>query len=159
LERAVVEQVAALPSFAPSAGFPDRVMARVEMPDPFALRAFAAARRRLLGGRPLAAAAVVAIAVLGVVGSVIWTLAHQETLAAIGRWSLDQGYQALWVGVRAVASNLIEQPWYAGLRRLFASPSRIAIGSAAVSLLYVTGLLALRRLLAAPAQRVANAVA
>jgi hypothetical protein len=159
LERSVVDQLAALPELAPSPGFPDRVMARVRVPDPFALRSLAAARRRLFGGRSLGIAATVAVTLLGSLASIVWTLTHQALLLSAAHWLLAEGYAVLWVGIRGVASNLIEQPWYHDARRLLDSPARLAIGSAAASLLYVTGVLTLRRLLAVPAQRVAHAAA
>ncbi|MGH7703487.1 MAG: hypothetical protein ACREMO_10360, partial [Gemmatimonadales bacterium] len=55
-----------------------------------------------------------------------------------------------WVALRGGVSNLIEQPWYPDLRHLFGSPARLALLSAAASILYLSGVLALRRLLAIP---------
>ena len=46
-------------------------------------------------------------------GSIVWTLGHQETLAALGGWLSAQAGQAAWLGVRGLASNFIEQPWFA----------------------------------------------
>jgi hypothetical protein len=159
LERGVAEQLAELPGFQPSAEFPEHVMAAVHLPDPFALRAMAGWRARLLGGRSLAAAATILVTVLGIAGSAAWTLANRDVLLGLGRWATAQAYQGGWLALRTVASTVIGQPWYADAQWLFASPSRLALGSAALSLLYVTGVLALRRLLAVPAQRVADAIA
>ena len=90
-------------------------------------------------------------------GSIVWTLGHQETLTALGGWLTAQAGQAAWLGVRGVASNFIEQPWFAGLRSLAASPGRLGLASALAALAYVAGVLALRRLLALPTQQVAHA--
>ena len=67
-----------------------------------------------------------AVSVLLVVGSmagsIVWTLGHQETLAALGGWLAGQAGQLAWLGVRGVASNFIEQPWFEGLKALAAHP-------------------------------------
>ena len=90
-------------------------------------------------------------------GSIVWTLGHQETLAALGTWLAGQAGQAAWIGLRAVASNFIEQPWFAGLRDLAGSPGRLGLASALALIAYLGGVLALRRLLALPTQQVAHA--
>src|SRR3712207_3571410 len=95
-ERELAELVGALPLLAPREGFEDRVMQSVRVPDPFAVRSFAAARRRLFATRrSIAVAATLALLLLGsMAGSVVWTLGNQETLAAIGSWVLAQGSEA-----------------------------------------------------------------
>jgi hypothetical protein len=55
-----------------------------------------------------------------------------------------------------LASNLLEQPWYGGLKSLADNPGRLALFSALGSFAYLIGLIALRRLLAAPTQQVAH---
>jgi hypothetical protein len=157
-DRELAEQIAALPVMSPSEGFSDRVMAAVMIPDPFAIRSLSATRRRLLASRrSVAVAAGLVLALVGsMVGSVIWSLTNQETLVAIGSWLFAQGGEALWLGVQGLASNLIEQPWYTGLRSLVENPTRLAMVSALGSLAYLSGLLVLRRLLAAPTQQVAH---
>jgi hypothetical protein len=158
-EREIAEQIAGLPLMSPTEGFAERVMAAITIPDPFAIRSLQAARRRLFAApRSLAAAAALAVFLLGsMAGSVIWSLANQETLAAIGSWLFAQGGQAVWLGVQGLASNLIEQPWYTGFKSLAENPARLAMISALGSLAYLGGLFALRRLLAVPTQRVAHA--
>jgi hypothetical protein len=158
-EREIVEQVAALPLMSPSEGFADRVMQSVSVPDPFAIRSISTARRRLFASpRSVAVAASLVLVLLGsMAGSIVWSLQNQETLAAIGSWMLTQGGQALWLTVRAVASNVIEQPWYDGAKVLVGNPTRLAIASAVASIAYLGGVLALRRLLALPTQGVAHA--
>src|SRR3954463_2056383 len=44
IDREIAEQVAALPLISPAADFADRVMARVVVPDPFAIRSLPAPR-------------------------------------------------------------------------------------------------------------------
>jgi hypothetical protein len=70
---------------------------------------------------------------------------------------MTQGEQVAWFGLRSLASNFIEQPWYSTVRALFENPGRLALFSAMVSLAYLGGIVALRRLLALPTQRVAHA--
>jgi hypothetical protein len=158
-EREIAELISALPLMAPSSGFADRVMQSVQVPDPFAIRSLGAARRRLFATRrSLAVAASLALLLLGsMAGSVVWTLNHQDTLAGIGSWLLAQGGQAGWIALRGIATNLIEQPWYAAAKGVVSQPGRQAAASAVATLAYVGGLLALRRLLALPAQQVAHA--
>ena len=158
-EREIVEQIAALPLVSPAADFADRVMASVVVPDPFAIRSFQATRRRLFATRKsVAIAASLALLLLGsMAGSIGWSLTHQETIASIGNWLLAQGGQVAWLSLRGLASNLIEQPWYDGIRSLVDNPVRLAIGSALASLAYLGGVFGLRRLLALPTQQVAHA--
>ncbi|MEA2725192.1 MAG: hypothetical protein QOH59_2963 [Gemmatimonadales bacterium] len=159
VEREIVEQIVALPLVSPSADFADRVMASVVVPDPFAIRSFQATQRRLFATRKsVAVAASLALVLLGsMAGSIGWSLTHQETIASIGNWLLAQLGQVAWISLRGLASNLIEQPWYNGIRSLVDNPVRVAIGSALASLAYLGGVFALRRLLALPTQQVAHA--
>jgi hypothetical protein len=158
-DREIAEQIAALPLMGPKEGFPERVMASVTIPDPFAIRSMQATRRRLLGTpKALANAAGLLLFLIGsMAGSVIWSLTHQATLASIGSWLVSQGGQAIWLSVQGVASNVIEQPWYRDIQGLIDSPGRLALYSALASFAYLGGLVGLRRLLTAPTQQVAHA--
>ena len=158
-EREIVEQIAALPLMSPTVDFAERVMASVVVPDPFAIRSLQATRRRLFATRKsVALAASLALLLLGsMAGSIAWSVTHQETIASIGTWLLTQGGQVAWLGLRGLASNLIEQPWYTGIRSLVDNPVRLALGSALATLAYLGGVFALRRLLALPTQQVAHA--
>ncbi|MGH7509331.1 MAG: hypothetical protein ACREMZ_07665 [Gemmatimonadales bacterium] len=158
-EREIADQISMLPLLSPAEGFAERVMAAVIIPDPFAIRSLQARQRRLFATpKSLAVAAGLALLVLGsMAGSIAWTLANQETLASIGAWLMAQGGQVVWLSVRSLASSLIEQPWYHGMRSLAESPARLALASALGSLAYLGGIVALRRLLALPTQQVAHA--
>jgi hypothetical protein len=158
-DREIAEQIQTLPMVSPTEGFADRVMASVIIPDPFAIRSLQATRRRLFATpRSIAFAAGLLLFLLGsMAGSIAWSLTHQETLASIGSWVLSQGGQAVWLGVRGLASNFIEQPWYGVIRTLVENPARLALISALGSLAYLGGVFALRRLLAVPTQQVAHA--
>jgi hypothetical protein len=158
-EREIVDQVSALPLLSPTTEFAERVMAAVVVPDPFAIRSLQATQRRLFATpKSVALAASLALPLLGsMAGSIIWSLGHQEALASIGGWLVSQGGQVAWLSVRGVASNVIEQPWYDGIRALVDNPVRLALGSALASLAYLVGVFALRRLLAVPVQQVAHA--
>jgi hypothetical protein len=158
-DREIAELIAALPLLSPVDGFAERVMAAVAIPDPFAIRSLQATRRRLFATpKSFAYAAGLLLFLLGsMAGSIGWTLTHQETLASLGSWVISQGGQAIWLGVRGVASNFIEQPWYDGIRSLMENPARLALISALGSLAYLGGAFALRRLLAVPTQQVAHA--
>ena len=158
VEREIVEQISALPPMGPSTGFADRVMASVTVPDPFALRSLGTLRQRIFATRKsIAIAASLALVVLGsMAASVAWTMANQDVLASAGNWILAQGAQAGWIALRGLASNFIEQPWYQNARALAGHPGRLAAAIGVATLAYLSGVLALRRLLALPAQQVAH---
>jgi hypothetical protein len=159
VEREITDQIAALPLLSPTAGFSDRVMASVIVPDPFAIRSLQATRRRFFATpRSVAVAASLTLLLLGsMAGSIVWSLSHQQTLASLGSWLVTEAGQAAWFGVRSLASNFIEQPWYDSIRGLAENPGRLAVVSAMTSLAYLGGVVALRRLLALPTQQVAHA--
>lgn len=153
LDRWLDAQLAALPLFSPGADFSERVMASVRVPDPFAIRSLRTARRRLFASpRAVALAASLAVLVIGsMAASVMWTLSNRDTLLALGGWLASEAGQWAWVGLRGAALTLMEQPWFAGVRGLLDEPGRLALASALGTLVYVTGVLALRRLLTFPA--------
>ena len=158
-ERHLVARLESLTLDGPSLEFADIVMSRVVIPDPFAIRSLGTARRRVFATRrSMAAAAMVALVIaVSMTASVVWTLGNRETLAAAGNWIGAESLGLLWLGVRGIVANFIEQPWYGDARQLFGSPGRLAAVSGGVTLGYVAGLLALRKLMALPAQGVANA--
>ena len=158
-ERHLVARLESLTLEGPPPEFADIVMSRVAIPDPFAIRSLGTARRRLFATRrSMAAAAMVALVVaVAMAASVIWTLGNRETLAAAGSWIGAESVGLLWLGLRGVVANFIEQPWYGDARQLFDDPARVAAISGGIMLAYVAGLLALRKLMALPAQGVANA--
>ncbi|HEY7364918.1 MAG TPA: hypothetical protein VIE37_12500 [Methylomirabilota bacterium] len=158
-EREIVAMISALPLMSPAEGFADRVMQRVAVPDPFFLRSIARIRQRLLATRRTAVlAATLALVVVGsMAASIVWSLGHQQTLAAMGTWLMGQASQVGWIGIRGIASNLIEQPWYSPLRDSLAHPALLGAASAFAFLLYIGGIVALRRLLTVPTRQVAHA--
>lgn len=157
-ERELVGLLNGMPRFSPSEEFADAVMARVAIPDPFALRAFRNIRSRLATNRRSLAFATSFAVVLAVAmgGSIVWTLANQDVLAAIGSSVAGQAVYWFWLGLQTLTSNLVEQPWYEDARAAIGSPTRLALFSGMASLLYLSGVLALKRLLALPAQRAAH---
>jgi hypothetical protein len=151
-QRAVVASLDALPHFSPSEDFADQVMFQVAVPDPFAMRSMATARRRVLEtGRSRALAASVAIMLVGAMAaSIIWTSLNRELLTSAGTWLGGEATQWFWVAVRGTFANVTEQPWFDAARRAFGAPVRLAAVSACIMLLYAVGLMALRRLMAFP---------
>jgi hypothetical protein len=158
-EREVVALLEALPLLSPGPGFAEAVMARVKVPQVEPVGTLELVRRRALATRrSTAIAACLLVVLLGsMAGSVVWTLAHQAQLAALGGWLGAEAGRLGWLGVRTVASNFIEQPWFAGLRSLAASPGRLGLASVLALAVYLAGVMALRRLLALPTQQVAHA--
>ena len=158
-EREIVAMLSALPLMSPAPDFADRVMASVAVPDPFSLRSIAGIRQRLFATpRTAALAATFAIVVVGsMAASIVWSLAHQQTLMALVSSFRSEAWQAGWIALRGLASNLIEQPWYSTLRGSLEHPARWGALSAFTTLLYVGGVVALRRLLTVPTRQVAHA--
>jgi hypothetical protein len=150
-ERALVELLGALPRLAPAAGFENRVMARVRVPQ----TALATAPRRSVA--PSVRRSLAASVLIGMAASIAWSLGNRELLESWGAWLLGESSQLLWVGVQAVASNLLEQPWSREVRSFIAAPGRLLPVLGAASLVYASGLLALRRLMALPTAGVAHA--
>lgn len=150
-EQQLSARLAALPLFSPAPGFTERVMVAFR-PAALPVPIWQRAKQQVFASRKsMAIAASLAVTVLGSMGaSVAWSLAHQDTMATAGQWLATQGGQALWVGIRGLAANLIEQPWYQSVRSLFGSPERVAVVTGSLTLAYLTGVLTLRRLLMAP---------
>jgi hypothetical protein len=106
----------------------------------------------------MAIAASLALALVGsMAASVAWSLANQDVLASAGNWMLAQGSHVGWLALRGLASNFIEQPWYESARAFADHPGRLATALGALALAYLSGMFALRRLLALPSQQVAHA--
>ena len=158
-DRILLQQLSALTSFAPRADFADRVMAAVAVPDPFAIRSLETVRRRMLASRrSITAAAVLALVVVGAMAaSIIWSVAHPTALAAAGLWLRTTAGEWLWTGLRSAVSSVMEQPGYTGLRGWIGSPTRLALLSGVASLAYVSGVLALRKLMTLPTGPVSHA--
>jgi hypothetical protein len=150
-EQQLAARLAALPLFSPSAGFSERVLVALK-PAAVPVPLWTRTRQRVFASRrSLALAASLAVAVLGSMGaSVAWTLSNQDTMTAAGQWLTSQGGQALWVAIRGVAANLMEQPWYDTFKSMVGSPERLAAVTGSLTLAYLTGVLTLRRLLTAP---------
>jgi hypothetical protein len=150
-EQQLAAKLAALPLFSPHPGFAERVMVALK-PAAEPVPIWTRTRRRVFASRrSLAIAASLTVAVLGSMGaSVAWSLSNQDTMTAAGQWLTSQGGQALWVAIRGLAANLMEQPWYDTLKSMVGSPERLAVVSGSLTLAYLTGVLTLRRLLTAP---------
>jgi hypothetical protein len=152
-DRDVVTALGALPALAPSAGFADRVMARVRVPARarvplLSFPRVGRARLAWLGG--LAAA---------LVGSVAWSAANRPLIEAWLAATAATLERAGWAAVRTLAALVAEQPWFDAVRALGAAPLRLAVVAAAGLLLYATGVIALRRLLTPSAGPASDAAA
>lgn len=148
-EGSLVESLQRLPQFAPSLGFADRVMAQVAIP---ALRRAANSRTVRVGGWLLAASLVLTLG-----GSLLWSLANQAALTDASRWALGAG----WDAARATADQLLgfltRLPAVREVQTAVGTPLRLAGVATALLVLYGTGIMALRRLLALPATGAAHA--
>jgi len=144
-DQALVRALESLPGFEPEAGFSDRVMARVALSRPVP------ARFRV----PRLALAASVFVVLG--ASIVWSLFNRTLLLSWLDQAAAQVGQALWLGVRVVATNLTEQPWFAGLRGFASSTGRVVFAGAGLLIAYGAAVYALRRLLVPPSRPVPHA--
>ena len=106
------------------AGFAERVMARVAIPSRVASGARLAPEPGLrhppLDGAGRSLLVLVAGSMAGQRGLDAGPSGH---LAALGGWLTAQAGQVAWLGVRGVASNFMEQPWFAGFKACAAHPA------------------------------------
>ena len=149
LDRVVVEGLAALRSYAPSAQFADRVIAQVKLPAPSSVRAVVPRARRAWA-RPALAASLL----LGIGLSIVWSLLNRELLLSWIQSSAAETGRTVWLGVRVVVTNVTAQPWYAPLRDFASSPGRIVLLVSGALVAYAAALYALRRLLTPPSRPV-----
>jgi hypothetical protein len=146
LDRVVVSALESLPSYTPRPQFADRVIARVERPKAVARRTFIPAT---WGRRALAASVLLGLGV-----SIVWSLLNRELLLSWVQLAAAETGRTLWLGVRVLVTNVTAQPWYAPLRDFASSPGRIVLLVSGSLVLYVTALVALRRLLTPPSRPV-----
>ena len=145
-DQALLTALATLPAFEPTPGFADRVMAEVAFPQ--------AVLVRTLRPRRLALAASVIVS-LGT--SIGWSLFNRTLLLSWLDHSAAGLGRAVWLGVRVVATNLAEQPWFAGLRGFASSTPRVALAGGGLLIAYGAAVYALRRLLVPPSRPVPHA--
>lgn len=144
-DRALLNALTKLPSFEPSVGFADRVMARVKL-QPAARRVFQWPR-----------VALAASLLIGLGASVGWSLFNRGVLLSWLNNSAAEIGRGLWLGVRVLAANLTEQPWFATLGQLLSSSGRVALIGSVLLVGYGVAMLALRRLLVPPSRPVPDA--
>jgi len=149
-DRAVVISLERLPRFSPGEGFGDRVMFQVDVPKPM-VRSILGLKFRVPTGRRLALAASVAVVLLaGLTTSVVWSLGNRDVLAGWGQQAVAMLDAWLWLGVRALAANVAEQPWYESVRGLLATPARTAVAVLGLLATWSVGVIALKRLVTLP---------
>jgi predicted anti-sigma-YlaC factor YlaD len=144
-DRAVLDALERLPVFEPHAGFADRVMARVQL-QRAPLRVFQWRR-----------AALAASLIIGLGASIGWSFFNREALLSWLNHSAAEIGRTLWLGVRVVASNLTQQPWFDSVRQLASSWGRVAVIGGGLLVGYGAAIVALRRLLVPPSRPVPDA--
>lgn len=158
LDMVVVSRLESAVQWSPRPDFIDRVMARVTLaPTPF--RAFVRLPRRVLASRRAMGLAAMWTLVVGaaMTASILWSLSNRSLLDGWGNQLVAQGSQWFWLGLRALAANLAEQPWYEQARAIVTSPGRLTGLLVGISVAYATGVLAFRHLIAIPTRPVHDA--
>ncbi len=140
--QAIVGQLDALPHFAPRHGFGDRVMANVQVIEPWHVAVVESAKGLVpqsTGLRVLAAAGA-GLAATTVSGAALWMAFRADLLGWSAGAALEQGGRGAWgsiaAGVRAMAGAL-------------GDGTTIAAGAAALAGSAIVAVLAFRRLAAA----------
>ena len=149
-DRTVVISLERLPRYSPRAGFSDQVMLRVDVPKPV-VRSILGLKFRVPTGRKLALAASVAVVLLaGLTTSIVWSLGNRDVLAGWGQQTVAMLDSWLWLGLRALAANVAEQPWFESVRGLVATPARAAVAVLGMLATWSVGVIALKRLVTLP---------
>ncbi len=158
-DRNAVTAIRSLAPFQPAAGLADRVMAQVTI-QPVALDRFILRlplwvrrdRRSLIRAASMAGAVVV-----GMAASAVWSLMYRDLLSLWGSRVVSLFEGRLWNGTQALAASIAAQPWYGVIRDTLDSPGRLGMTVTILLLGYVSGLMALRRLVALPSRPVPHA--
>ncbi len=141
-DRALVSMLESLPDLAPSAGFAERVMARVAAPAPVA----AAPRIGVAARRAPRFALAASLAILAG-ASIVWSLFNWSLLRS---W-IDRGAVAarelVWDTVATVAQNISEQPWIVSVQSGSLAGGRLLLLGGVLLCGYAVAMIALRRLL------------
>jgi hypothetical protein len=152
MDRLVVRALARLGVFAPSRSFPDRVMARVALPQPRALALFHRARAWALQpphaialGGSYAAVAVVALAI-----ALPWLLANSPAIALVSDWVLVRGANLVRDAVLAVAQWSVASGLTSLVRSLPRSGPSLWVSALLLTAAYTGGAFGLHVLLRAP---------
>jgi hypothetical protein len=152
MDATVVKVLSRLPVIAPSRGFADRVMARVNLPQPGPVvlyrraRAWAAQPRHALalaGG--YAVSAVVAIMIV-----VPWLLARLPQIGFAGQWAIARASGAAREALLTVAGWTVSSGAADLFRSLQLSGGRLWLAIAALTIGYAGCALGLHHLLRAP---------
>lgn len=148
-DRELVELLGRLPAYEPREGFTDRVMTRVAVsaPAPVPVLSFPKLTRPKLAWIMAAAA--------GICLSVAWSAANRSVLdgwLAASQAALTASGTTAW---QAALATVTGQAWFESVRELIGSPLRTVAVIAASAVLYLSGLVALYRLIT-PSGSVSN---
>jgi len=148
-EGTTVEALHQLPRWSPALGFADRVMARVTLPTLAEVVASPAVRY----GAWLTAAGLTAT--LGV--SLVWAIANRTVLTDASQWAVGEGWDVARAMAEQIRMMLTSIPAVREARDAVGTPARLAAVASSLLVLYGSGVLALRRLLAIPSIETAHA--
>lgn len=152
LDGLIIRELSRMPSFEPSRGFADRVMAQVRLPDPRAVVALRRARAWVLQPRralALAGAyAACAIVALGI--ALPWALQHSATLSYAAGTAAESALHAAREWGMALAGRILTSPSWETVRSLPILREHLVPFLALLSLAYAGAGVALHRLMRIP---------
>lgn len=154
LDRLVVRALSSLPVLAPSRGFADRVMARVQLPPPWPVRMSRRLRSWLAKPRHAAAAAAAysaaAIVALAVAGP--WLLANVPAARSAASWVASQMNDVAREALLRAASWAVSAGLADAARGISLTGPAFWVGCFGISAAYAACVLGLRRVLREPAR-------
>jgi hypothetical protein len=148
LDQRLLGILTTLPTWEPTPGFADRVMAQVAVGRDVAIAARARTPREVAARRRIAAVAVFAGS--AVVGGFVWAGAHPAAALSWSAPALRDTGHSLWLWLQTVVTNISEQSWFGGVRDALATPARALPVLIVTAGVYGVALTGFRRLLSEP---------
>ena len=140
-DAVVIEALSVLPPFSVPPSFSDRIMTRVTIARP--TRVPALSFPSLRQPQFALAAGVAALAI----GTAAWSAFNRPVLDGWIQSAGAQVSQMAWFGIKTLGANLSEQPWFTSLRDWFAGPVRTVSIVGGGFALYLTALVAFKKLI------------
>jgi anti-sigma factor RsiW len=144
--QALADALGELPHFAPRAAFADRVMAQVQVFEPWHVAAADTASRWLPKSRPVRGLLVAAAASFAAAGSLltVWMLAHLDAVLFFGRMVLGDARAQVGSAVGSSVAGAVGEPALGALR--LGGPLGVAIAAIVLLVAGVLSVFTLRAL-------------
>ena len=144
--QALADALEELPHFAPRSDFADRVMAQVQVFEPWHVAATDSVRRWMPQSRPLRGLLVAVAASVAATGSLltVWMLTHLDAVLFFGRMVLGDAREQVGSAVGSSVAGAVGEPALGALR--LGGPLGVAIALTALLVAAVASVFTLRAL-------------